>query len=59
MVVNLAIVGVQAVRDKIRQAVNKRVKFRSRVTRGNARASHPDFEIDQDRNGLREPDSSV
>ena len=55
VVMDLAVVGVQAVRDEIRQAVDERVKIGSRVARGDARAPHSNFEIDQDRNGLLEP----
>ncbi len=55
VVMDMPIVSVQAIHDEVRHAVDERVKFRSRVARGNSRATHSDFKINQDWNGLLEP----
>ena len=55
VVVDLAVVGVQAVGDEIWQPVDERIELGGRVARGDARPPHSDLEVDQDRNGSVEP----
>ena len=43
---DLAVVGVQAVRDQIWQSVDKRIKLGCRIARGDSRAPQSNLEID-------------
>ena len=50
VVVDLAVVGVQAVGDQVRQPVDQRIKLGGRVARRDSGPAHPDLQVDQDRN---------